>query len=129
MAEGDEIAPARVASEAPGVAQAPLHSSLIWIGLALALIGKVLSGGRPGGRPDLWILAFLFFPYAILVYWAYTRGAGRSRLFRGLRAALFAFLVIEAFYWGVSIGGVAAAVGAFMIFTRFIQPRKPGVPE
>jgi hypothetical protein len=46
VAEGDEIAPARVASEAPGTARAPLHSSLIWIGLALALIGKVLSIGR-----------------------------------------------------------------------------------
>ena len=129
MAEGDETAAARVASEAPGAARAPLHSSLIWIGLALALIGKVLSMGRPDRKPDLGILAFLVLPYAILVYWAYTRGAGPSRLFRGLRAALFAFLVIEAFYWGVSIGGVAAAVGAYMIFTRFIRPGKPGVPE
>jgi hypothetical protein len=47
---------------------------------------------------------------------------------RALRAALFAFLAIEAFYVGVSVGGLAAAAGAFIIFTRFIMPRRPAEP-
>jgi hypothetical protein len=55
--------------------------------------------------------------------------SGRALVLRGLRAALFAFLAIEGFYFGVSLGGLAAAAGAFVIFTRFIRPRVPNVSE
>jgi len=129
LAESNGVAPTEVAAEAPRSADAPLRSGWIWTGLALALIGRMLSMGRPDRTPGLWILAFFLPPYSILTYWAYTCDTGGARpLLRGLRAALFAFLAVEAFYWGVSIGGLAAAVGAYMIFTRFIRPRKASAP-
>jgi hypothetical protein len=96
----------------------------IWAGLALALIGRFLAANRPGRTPDLTILALFILPYAILTWAAYRLDTGRAAVLRGLRAALFAFLAIEAFYFGVSIGGLAAA-GAYVIFTRFIRPRGP----
>lgn len=120
--------PAESPAGAPRSSRAPLHSAWVWTGLALALVGRMLSLSRPDRTPNLWILSFLFLPYSILTYWAYTHDTGHAHLLRGLRAALFAFLAIEAFYWGVSIGGIAAAVGAYMIFTRFIRPRKPSAP-
>ncbi len=128
MTEDDAVTPAEVGAEAPRPADARLHPAWIWIGLGLALIARVLSSGRPGRTPDLLIVALLLPPFAILARWTYTRDSGSAR-FRVLRAALFAFLVTEAFYWGFRIGGAAAAIGAYMIFTRFIRPQRPAAPE
>ena len=129
MTEEDPVAPAGIAAEAPRPAVARPRPALIWIALLLALAARVLSFGRPGRTPDPRILAFLLLPFAILAYWTYTRDTGRGRLFRVLRSALFAFLVIEAFYWGVSIGGAAAAIGAYAIYTRFIRPKRTPAPQ
>ena len=101
----------------------------IWAGLALALVGRLLAANRPDKTLDLTILAFFVLPYAVLTFAAYRLDTGRATAWRGLRAALFAFLAIEVFYFGVSIGGLAAAAGAFVIFTRFIRPRIPKTSE
>jgi hypothetical protein len=128
VVEGDPVAPAEVSKEALRPAGSRLKSGWIWTGLVLALIGKILSMNRPERTPHLWILGFFLLPYAILSYWSYTSDTGQRGPLRSLRAALFAFLLIETFYWGLSIGGLAAAVGAYMIFTRFIRPRGPIPP-
>ena len=71
--------------------------------------------------------SFFLLPFALLAVWAYTEDSGAQGPLRGLRAALFAFLVVEAFYWGISLGGIAAAAGAIAVYSRLIRPR-PGVP-
>ena len=129
MTEKDPVAPADVATEAPRPAAARLRPALIWIALLLALAARVLSFGRPGRAPDPRTLALLLLPFAVLAYWTSTQDTGGGGLFRILRAALFAFLVIEAFYWGVSVGGAAAAIGAYVIFTRFIRPKRTAAPQ
>ena len=123
MAEEDPVASVEVAAEAPRPAGARLRPALIGIALLLAFAARVFSFGRPGRTPDPRILALLLLPFAVLAYWTYTRDTGRGGLFRILRAALFSFLVIEAFYWGVSIGGAAAAIGAYAIYTRVVRPK------
>jgi hypothetical protein len=117
------------ANTKPRSAEPPLGWPWIWAGLALALIGRFLAANRPGRTPDLTILALFVLPYTILACAAFRLDTGRASVWRGLRAALFAFLAIEAFYFGVSLGGLAAAAGAFVIFTRFIRPRVPKTPE
>ena len=97
--------------------------ALVGTGLVLALVGRWLSFGRPHRQPDLVIFAFLLLPFALLAVWAYTQDSGAAGALRGFRAALFAFLVLEAFYWGVSPGGIAAGAGAVLVFTRLVRPK------
>src|SRR5262244_1141373 len=97
--------------------------ALVGAGIGLALVGRWLSYGRPHRAPDFAIVAFFLLPLALLAVWAYTLDLGSPGPLRGLRAALFAFLVVEVFYWGISLGGIAAAVGAIVVYTRLIRPR------
>src|SRR5262245_36506865 len=99
--------------------------ALVVAGIALALAGRWLAYGRPHRHADLTIAAFFLLPFALLAAWAYGQDTGARGPLRWLRAALFAFLVVQAFYWGITIGGIASAVGAIAIYTRVIRPR-PG---
>ncbi|HEV8117486.1 MAG TPA: hypothetical protein VGQ32_03115 [Thermoanaerobaculia bacterium] len=103
--------------------------ALVIAGLGLAVVGRWMSFGRPHRAPDLAIVAFFLLPFVLLAIWAFTQDTRGTGPLRGLRAALFAFLVVEAFYWGISLGGIAAAAGAIAVFTRLIRPRSRTVPE
>ncbi len=96
-----------------------------WIGagLALALAGRILSGGRPDRTWNPLVVALFLVPFGVLASSAYRVDAGGRLLLRVLRCALFAFLAIVALYFGVTLGGLAAAAGAVVIYTRFIRPR------
>lgn len=128
MTDSDPIETAGAAEARPRSARFPVREAWIWIGLALVFAGRILSGGRSGGKLNVLVVALFLVPYAILAYAAYKVDASGTPLMRALRATLFAFLVIEAFYFGVSLGGLAAAVGAYLIYTRFIRPRVPTTP-
>ena len=114
--------------EPPGEKRPEVRSTWIWIGLALAVVGRILYGPQPGKAPGLPVVAFFIVPFSVLAWIAYRIESPGAPLVRALRAALFAFLAIEAFYFGISIGVLAAAAGAFVIFTRFILPRRPVEP-
>ena len=114
--------------EQPGSKPPGVRSAWIWIGLALALVGRILYGPHPGRGPGLATIAFFIVPFAVLTWITYRIDSAGAPFVRVLRAALFSFLAIEAFYFGISIGGLAAAAGAFVIFTRFIAPSRQAEP-
>jgi len=96
---------------------------LIVAGIALAVAARWMSYSRPNRSPNWVILLLLLVPFALLSIWAFKQGTRGPRQGRWFSATLFAFLVVEAFYWGISFGGIAAGVGAVAVYTRLIRPK------
>ena len=99
------------------------RTGLVILGCASGVAARWMSYSRPDRKPDWIIGLLLLLPFVLLSVWAFhldTRGPRPARWFR---ATLFAFLVVDAFYWGITFGGIAAAVGAIAVYTRLIRPR------
>lgn len=91
--------------------------------IVLGVAARWVSYSRPNRNPNWVILLLLLLPFVLLSVWAFQQDRRGPRQARWFRATLFAFLVVEAFYWGISLGGIAAGVGAVAVYTRLIRPR------